>query len=157
LPGGQTVLGRTADGRWSAIDLLTLNEEKLPPLEISRDGTPRVHPESRRHRHSDVDASSLGFPGRLSRPAWSPDRKLFAVSSENGIAGLFDGRTLAPLATLRGNMSSVFNLAFSKDSQRLALSSGGGDAVEIWDVETRQALITLNSPDTLLYNIEFTP
>jgi WD40 repeat protein len=50
----------------------------------------------------------------------------------------------------------VDGVAFSPDSKRLATTSHGDEMVKLWDVETRQDLLTLAGTGSEIYAVEFT-
>ena len=157
LPVSRMVLGRTADGKWSLIDLLTLAEEPLPASEMSPDGqTPRFLPNKDRRAAKPLERAALGLHGPLSAPAFSPDGKLMVVASESGEIGFYDAASRAKMDIVRSNLPSVFGVAFSPDGERLALSSGGDRGIALWSVVTRQELLTLSSRDPILHAVEFT-
>jgi WD40 repeat protein len=54
---------------------------------------------------------------------------------------VWDAETGRELLTLQGHTTSVWNVAFSSDGQRLA-SVGGGE-VRVWDAQTGQQLLVL--------------
>ena len=59
---------------------------------------------------------------------------------------LFDsakGELIEP--PLHGHLNSANAVAFSKDGRRLISTSGGREAVKLWDIGTRQELLTLSS------------
>jgi WD40 repeat protein len=157
LPIGQTLIGRTTNNTWSLFDLVSFHEQSVPPAEISsQNNLPRIFPTKWRYPGKAPDTSRLGYEAGWKEPVFSPDRKLVAVASERGFVGLYDATSLGLIDVLRGDVSAVFAVTFSPDSQRLVLASGGAHSVEIWDVVTRQPVISLSSPKSLLYYIEFT-
>ena len=54
------------------------------------------------------------------------------------------------------NMQAIFGVAFSPDNQVLASTSGGDEAVRLWDLNTLQPLLTLPGVGTLLKSVHFT-
>ncbi len=74
--------------------------------------------------------------------AVSPDGGRVAASTEGGLVRLFDVAK-REWVDLRGHMNSAFGVAFSPDGQRLISTCGGAQAVILWDVNTRQELLTL--------------
>jgi WD40 repeat protein len=94
---------------------------------------------------SDAAQSSHGGDKALSDPnlfrtdrAFSPDGHTHALSFADGKVQLFDAKPGIEVTTLHGHQSSVYCLTFSPDGTRLAV---GGDV--LWDLNTRQELITL--------------
>jgi WD40 repeat protein len=53
--------------------------------------------------------------------------------------------------SLHGHLNGAFGIAFSPDGRRLISASGGREAVKLWDVGTRQELLTLVGIDSSLY------
>jgi len=91
------------------------------------------------------------FPGqRSARPlAVSPNGKLVASADQAGQVKLFDAEKGELMDTLHGHMTAIFGLAFSPDGRRLISTSGGKETVKLWDVDTRQELLTLTGSPAL--------
>jgi WD40 repeat protein len=83
--------------------------------------------------------------------AVSPDGELVAVSSEGGQVRLFDPAEGERIEDLHGHLNAAFGLAFSPDGRRLISASTGREAVKLWDVGTRQELLTLAGTGSLLF------
>jgi WD40 repeat protein len=94
--------------------------------------------------------------GGLTNVDLSNDGRLLAVGSETGFLAIFDYANLANFSILAGSMQDVDGVAFSPDSRRLATSSHGDEMVKLWDMETRQELLTLPGTGSEIYAIEFT-
>ena len=77
--------------------------------------------------------------------SFSPDGKLFAVSSYLGYARVWETSTWREVATLRGYVLAVESVAFSKDGKRLA-TSGANGALKFWDTESWQEVLSLEGP-----------
>jgi WD40 repeat protein len=73
--------------------------------------------------------SSFFVTGRILRRGWSCG----AVRSPMG----------EWIEDLYAHLSESFGIAFSADGRRLISTSGGREAVRLWDVGTRQELLTL--------------
>jgi WD40 repeat protein len=88
------------------------------------------------------------FPGRLmaSALAVSPHDGLVAASTHSGPVRLFDP-AMGEFESLHGHLTSSMGIAFSPDGSRLASASWGREAVKLWDVGTRQELLTLAGLD----------
>jgi serine/threonine protein kinase/WD40 repeat protein len=71
----------------------------------------------------------------------SPDGRLVAAATEGGLVRLCDAVTGELIEDLQGNMNAANNVCFSPDGHRLI--SSGVEAVKLWDVGTRQELLTL--------------
>jgi WD40 repeat protein len=88
-----------------------------------------------------------GFSDHL---AVSPDGGLVAASTGGGQIQLFDPPKGELIGTLDGHLNAAFGLAFSPDGRRLISASGGREAVKLWDVGTRQELLTLGGTGSVL-------
>jgi WD40 repeat protein len=80
--------------------------------------------------------------------AVSPDGGLVSAATLDGRILLLDpamGKSIAP--PLRGLLIPSTTSAFSPDGRRLISAFGGQEAVKLWDVGTRQELLTLVSID----------
>ncbi|MCW5554801.1 MAG: serine/threonine protein kinase [Verrucomicrobiae bacterium] len=82
--------------------------------------------------------------------AVSPDGRLVASSTGGGQIRLFDPTKGELIGTLDGHLNAAFGLAFSPDGRRLISASGGREAVKLWDVGTRQELLTLAGTGSVL-------
>jgi eukaryotic-like serine/threonine-protein kinase len=94
--------------------------------------------------------SGKHFPG-----AQAESNELMAFSSGGGQISLFASATGELIDTVHGHGSSVFGLGFSPDGQRLISSAGGREAVKLWDVSTRQELLTLAGTGSILVRAKF--
>jgi WD40 repeat protein len=59
------------------------------------------------------------------------------------VVRLFDPAKSEWIEDILGNQRAVYKVAFSPDGRRLISTAGGREAIEIWDVGTRQELLTL--------------
>ena len=108
-------------------------------VEIGNDHEIRFHDLTR------PDRPPRRVPGRdWSRTlAVSADGGLVASSTDAGLVRLFDPAKGELIETIHGNLNAAFGIAFSPDGRRLISASGGREAVKLWDVATRQELLTL--------------
>jgi WD40 repeat protein len=94
------------------------------------------------------DRAPRRVPGRYSTGAQSlavsPDGGLVASATEGGLVRLFDPATGEFKESLHGHMNMVSGVAFSPDGRRLISTCGGREAVKLWDVSTRQEMLTLD-------------
>ena len=109
---------------------------------ISAAARPATTP--RRCRRTDPAPAGWWPPGEVTSRAYSPDGRTTAIATENGSVLLFDAVRQEKIAILQGRAHSVFALAFSPDGSRLLSAN---DA--IWDVATRQELVTLTAEGAL--------
>ena len=92
------------------------------------------------------------FPGEICSAslAVSPDGGLVASSTVGGQVRLFDPAKGELIESLHGHLNAAFGIAFSPDGRRLISTSGGREAVKLWDVGTRQELLTLGGTGSIL-------
>jgi WD40 repeat protein len=74
---------------------------------------------------------------------YSPDGRLFAVASALGYARVWDAATWRQEATLGGFLNGANSIAFSPDGKRLAIASGGKEAVKLCDTASWQDVLIL--------------
>jgi WD40 repeat protein len=74
-----------------------------------------------------------------------------AASTYGGFVLLFDAVTGELIESIRGHLNAVFGVAFSPDGRRLISADGGREAIKIWDVNTRQELLTLAGTGSFLH------
>jgi len=87
--------------------------------------------------------------------AVSPDGRLVASPTRGGLVRLFDPVKGELIATLHGHLNAAFDVAFSPDGRRLISSSGAREAIKIWDVDTRQELLTLAGTGSFLSSAQW--
>ena len=75
--------------------------------------------------------------------AVAPNAGLVASSNDAGEVRLLDPAKGELIETIHGHLNAVAAIAFSPDERRLISTSGGREAVKLWDVGTRQELLTL--------------
>jgi WD40 repeat protein len=85
------------------------------------------------------------------RLAVSPRGELVAASSYGRRVLLFDATKGEWIDDLHGHLTSPLGIAFSPDGRRLFSNYKGRDAVKLWDVGTRQELLTLAGAERYLY------
>jgi WD40 repeat protein len=96
-------------------------------------GPRRVRARLLGHENSVLDMavshnSTLAATGSFDHTA-----KLWSLVSEDGAK---------EIATLKGHLTPVWSVAFSRDDNQLAVGLGGGE-IGIWNIETRQEVATL--------------
>ena len=84
------------------------------------------------------------MPGGMFGVAFSPDDRLLAATADPGVRlyELPSGRQVACLG--EGESFVYFSLAFAPDRKRLVAGEGRGD-LRVWDLTTRQEVLTLKS------------
>jgi WD40 repeat protein len=82
--------------------------------------------------------------------AVSPDGGLVAASTAGGLVQLFDPAKGELIESLHGHLNSVTGLNFSSDGRRLIAEGGAREAIKLWDVGTRQELLTLAGTGSVL-------
>ncbi|MFO1499295.1 MAG: hypothetical protein U1G07_13015 [Verrucomicrobiota bacterium] len=87
--------------------------------------------------------------------AFSPDGRFLAAACKFGFARVWDASSWQPYATFANFLKGVHSVAWSPDGRRLAVASGDKEAVKLWDVESKEELITLRGPGGLLSRTEF--
>jgi WD40 repeat protein len=88
--------------------------------------------------------------------AISPDGGLVASSTLGGRVRLFNPVTGKLIKSVHGHLNSARGIAFSADGQRLISTSGGQEAVKLWDVGTLQELLTLSGSGSFLQAARWT-
>jgi WD40 repeat protein len=87
----------------------------------------------------------------------SPDGKFVAVASQLGYVRLWDLATLRPAATLGSFLIGAHSVSFSQDGTRLMAGGDGDEALKIWDVGSRQELLTLGASTDVFRTPKFSP
>jgi hypothetical protein len=98
------------------------------------------------------DQAPRRYGGKLSiySLAVSPDGRLVAASTEGGLVRLFDPSKGELIESLHGHLNAVVGLDFSCDGRRLIAEGGAREAIKLWDVGTRQELLTLAGTGSVL-------
>ena len=112
---------------------------------------------------SEIGFYDLDRPDRLpervpggffdSRLAVSPDGGLVSATPQDGQILLLDPARRKSIDSLRGHLIIACGSAFSPDGRRLFSTDRGQEAVKVWDVGTRQELVTLAGTDSILYRV----
>jgi WD40 repeat protein len=87
----------------------------------------------------------------------SPDGGLVAACTTRGLVRLLDPVKDELIESVHGHLNAVFGLAFSPDGKRLISASGGREAIMLWDVRTRQELLTLPGTGSALLAAAWSP
>lgn len=111
--------------RWSATDI----PETTLGIQIDDDGVPAV-----RDFASKKDVARLtGHFARVTAVAVSPDAKLLATASADGLIRIWDAKTYRPLHDPAGHTAPVRSLELAPDGRTLLTSANDGTA-RIWDL-----------------------
>jgi WD40 repeat protein len=68
---------------------------------------------------------------------------LVASSTGGGLVRLLDPAKGELIESVHGHLNGAADIAFSPDGRRLISTSGGREAVKVWDISTRPELLTL--------------
>ena len=100
-----------------------------------------------------ADRAPRRVPGKdgSSTLAVSPDGGLVASSDFAGKVRLLDPAKGELIETLHGHLNAAAGIAFSPDGRRLISAFGGREAVKLWDVRTRQEMLTLAGTGAMLW------
>ena len=94
-----------------------------------------------------------GHAGSVHGLAFSPDRRLLASASHEGVK-LWDAASKQEPRTLEGHASYVHSVAFSPDGRLLA-SGGQNSEVIIWDAILDRPLLTYSANTLQLMEITY--
>src|SRR5262249_34930239 len=89
--------------------------------------------------------------------AFSPDGKFLAVASQLGYIRLWETATFKEVANLGGFLIGAHSVAFSPDGTRIIAGGDGTEAVKIWDLESRQELLTLEGEGATFWTPNLAP
>lgn len=100
----------------------------------------------------EPDQSPRRVPGKgyTSSLAVSPNGKLVASATDAGRVELYDPFKGELIESVHAHLHGVSSVAFSPDGRRLISTSGGREVVKLWDVVTRQELLTFSGTGSLL-------
>ena len=90
------------------------------------------------------------FKERTNGFAATKDRKMLTVATIGGLIRLFDPSRREHITDMHGHLNGIRALAFSPDDRRLISSSNAREAVKIWDVATKQEMLTLKGAGSRL-------
>ena len=105
--------------------------------------------------HPDRPPVTFTEQSPISAISVSPDGRWVAATSEFGFAALYEASTMKRVDSIQGSRQGVHGSGFSTDSLSLATSSGRQEAIQLWQVDTRQELLTLAGTGSLLNSVAF--
>ena len=86
--------------------------------------------------------------------AVSPDGRLIAAATDEGVVRLRDARTLEEVRTLVGHRGPVAAVAFGTLDGRTIVATGGSDgAVRVWDAVSGAALVTFQGQQGVVRDV----
>ena len=135
-----------------------IGDVKLPSAQEDTQLSPIIRsPEYTRWGLPKGAIARLG-KGAVNEIKYSPDGKLLAAATDNGI-WLYDAETTQELALMKeshGVFFDVFSIAFSPDGKTLVSGGNGGSPI-LWDVNTRTVKSRLSGPGALntIFSIAF--
>jgi hypothetical protein len=86
----------------------------------------------------------------------SPDGSRIASGWRDNTVKVWESRSGAEIATLRGHTGQVSSVCFSHDGARIASGSGDG-TVKVWDSRSDPELATLPGHTSMVYSVCFSP
>ena len=84
--------------------------------------------------------AEVHHPAGVCAGVWSPDEKRLATGHTDGTVTISDARAGGKVATLRGHVDLIYDLAWSPDGARLA-SAGGDFTARIWEVASEKMVV----------------
>jgi WD40 repeat protein len=126
-------------------------------LTLGRNGMGTLTDRNLRETQVELDVPEVNYA------CFSPDGRLVAVASEFGFVGLWTtedlrpGRRFPPIAKLEGFTLSPRSVAFSPDGTRLVAGGESVEAIRIFDVDTRQEVLTLTGSGQNCWDTQFSP
>jgi WD40 repeat protein len=103
------------------------------------------------------DLRDLNFVGQIASVAFSPDSRLLAAATFEGMVKIWEMPAVRELPEFRAHRGVINSITFSPDSRRLLTAGNGAEALKLWDVATWQELITPEGPGDSLQQIAFSP
>jgi WD40 repeat protein len=147
---------------------LATGEDLAPPLPSSTVLQASLSPDAKRAVIADESGWAAvwnladGKTDRLEHPAnvmcarFSPSGNLIATACKDGMARIWDARSLSLIFELRGHTGSVRSVAFSPD-ERLLASTATDRAARLWDVRSGQPVGAAMIHPSWVTDVAFNP
>jgi WD40 repeat protein len=146
---------------WKTEACWAVGRSLMTAVEVSPDGRYLV---SAGHtvRIWDLQTGNLSMefeahPQSTTALAFSPDGKLLATASLDGTVRLWEVGSWGEVGILRGHLQGIRAMAFSIDGRRLATGSVDREAVKLWNLETRNAVLNLPLSGRSITGLRFAP
>lgn len=142
---------RTLVGHTSRVNSITFSPNGELLASVSNDKTLRLW-----NVQSQQNIATRNLTDRYQSIAFSPDGQLLATGGGRHVK-LWNSRHQTEIATLQ-HSQDVRTVAFSHDGQLLAAGDGSGDGpgtVKVWDVKSRQVVVSLNANPKNIKAVEF--
>ena len=101
-----------------------------------------------------MPAGTVGSGG-LERPDVSPDGRWVSARGRAGAIALYDATTMERNSVLQVAAQEVWTTSFSPDSRRLVAGASGQTAIQLWQVDTGQELLSLPGRPNSLTSVFF--
>jgi eukaryotic-like serine/threonine-protein kinase len=116
---------------------------KGPSLVVAAGNAPRCQVSFFELAAASIPPKVISLDSYVYELTASADGRFVAASMNDGSIQLFDPAAGVKLEPFTRHMMVAFGIAFSPDSKRLVSSDAAREAVKLWDVESRQELLTL--------------
>jgi serine/threonine protein kinase/Tol biopolymer transport system component len=137
---GRWTYAFSPDGHWCLTSILNPDIESVTSL---------VERNSGRETHLE--------PGWYVAASFSPDGRFFAFGGWGNDARLWQTATQKEIVRLSGILGQVWGVGFSPDGKRFMTGDGGKEAVTLWDMESHEKLLTLESRASFFEDMAFSP
>ncbi len=145
---------QTIDHDLNLATLLALEAQKRSPDEGQRLLDEYIPSNFRTISHLTVLQEPHG--DQILDVSWSPDERLLASASGDGVIKLWDVHKRELIRTLQSNGASVGSVSWSPDGLRLASGSDDGQ-IKLWDVEQGGMLQVLQGHEDRINSIAWSP
>ncbi|MCC7293585.1 MAG: protein kinase [Phycisphaerales bacterium] len=91
---------------------------------------------------------------KIERLSFSADGARFLTAGHDGAIGVWDARSGAQLAVLRGHTEKVYDARFSPDGARIATASND-NTIRLWRSDTYEELLDLRGHERYVFGLAF--